>query len=152
MNNDEEKRRELYRQATRKYLEVYRVLRRYSKTIQEAGISGRQIACLRFLLEHGASTIGEVAKYLFITQGSASELVDKLEKTGLAERERSKDDNRKVFVMLTVHGNVQAETLPLGGMPLLRERLSTLDARSLRGIERSFTKIMEIMEIPDEEG
>ena len=53
----------------------------------------------------GRLTINDLAQQLLIRHNSAVGLVDRLEAQGLAAREPSADDKRKVFLRLTAKGD-----------------------------------------------
>ena len=132
-----------------KFLRLYRYLRRYSREIHRAGLRGREVASLRYLLESEPLTIGQIADYLFICTSTASELVSRMEDAGHVARRRSKEDCRVVYVELTASGRELAEELPLGGIPLLREKLKTLPPEHLARYDRCFSDLLEHMEIGD---
>ncbi|WP_251021926.1 MarR family winged helix-turn-helix transcriptional regulator [Streptomyces sp. ISL-98] len=52
-------------------------------------------------LEPGPRTTGEIAEVTGLTSGSATRLVDRLQKAGLAERHPDAHDRRKMLVSLT---------------------------------------------------
>ena len=131
------------------FLTVYRYLRQYSRQMQEEGLSGRQIATLRYLLEAGPLTIGQLRDYLYIGDSSTSELVAKLEQGGYVTRARSAADNRVVIVTLTPAGRGIARKTPLGGIPLLREQLKALPRERLSLIKESLEEIKDLLELPD---
>lgn len=62
------------------------------------GISGRDLECLDMIVLKGRVTAGELAGATGLTTGAITGLIDRLEKAGLARRERDKRDRRKVFV------------------------------------------------------
>jgi DNA-binding MarR family transcriptional regulator len=55
--------------------------------------------------EEGRLTINDLAQQLLIRHNSAVGLVDRLSKQGLAVREPSPDDKRKVYLRLTAKGD-----------------------------------------------
>jgi DNA-binding MarR family transcriptional regulator len=128
-------------------LTLHRYLRRSSTLRSESGISGRQHATLR-ALESGPLTMGDLSSLLFINESSTSELVAKLEHDGFVRRERSRADNRVVHVSITPAGRELAESTPLAGMPLLRERLQTLDPAELDEIARAVGRVLDLLEVP----
>jgi len=130
-------------------LRLYRYFRRYSREIHRAGLRGREVATLRYLLESEPLTIGQIAEYLFISASTASELVSRMEDAGHVARRRSKRDCRVVYVELTPGGRQLAEEMPLGGIPLLREKLKALPAERLEAYDRCFSDLLEYMEIGD---
>jgi DNA-binding MarR family transcriptional regulator len=130
-----------------KFLTLYRYLRKYSRRLHEQGISGRTVAALRYLLEAGSATIGQLHDYLYISHSTTSELVARLEKSGYVTRTRSAADNRVVIVALTPSGREIAGRTSLGGFPLLRERLKTLPPERLAIIDAAMTEMLHLLEI-----
>jgi DNA-binding MarR family transcriptional regulator len=137
----------LYTETINRFLTVYRYLRRYSRQLQQAGISGRKIAALRYLLEVGPRTVGQLRRYLYISDSSTSQLIASLEGEGYVTRTRSEADNRVVIVSLTPDGRETSSNTELGGVPLLREKLKTLSPDRLARIHAAMTDIMELLEI-----
>ncbi len=136
----------LYTKTIHQFLALYRHLRRYSRQMQSEGLSGRKIAALRHLHNAGPQTIGQLADYLYISNSSASELVDKLETLGYATRARSPQDNRVVIVTLTQAGSALAQKPPTGGIPLLRERLKSLPQERLLPINLAIAELTAVLE------
>jgi DNA-binding MarR family transcriptional regulator len=137
----------LYTETIHRFLTVYRYLRRYSRQMQDEGISGRKIAALRYLLEAGPCTVGQLGHYLYISDSSTSQLIAHLEGAGYVTRVRSKEDNRVVIVSLTPAGGEIAQATQPGGVPLLRERLKTLPMERLARIHAAMTDMMGLLEI-----
>jgi DNA-binding MarR family transcriptional regulator len=133
--------------AIQKYLVLYRYVRHYSRKTQCKGVRGRELTTLRHLHEIGPVTIGQLCEYLFISNSATSELVSRMEDAGYVTRRRSKQDSRVVFVELTPDGQRIAEETPLGGLPLLRERIKMLSPERLQLINTAFDALIETMEI-----
>ena len=145
-----EKDEALYVETVRSFLNVFRYLRQYSRQVHESGRSGRQLSTLRYLAEQGESTMGSLSRYLYINESSTSELVAKLEAAGHVSRTRSKADNRVVLVCLTPSGRKLALDTEVGGVPLLRERLKTLQPAELSRIKESFDSLHRLLDIPED--
>jgi DNA-binding MarR family transcriptional regulator len=139
-----------YDQAMGSFLSVYRYLRKYSRKMQSEGLSGREVSTLRYLLEAEPLTISQCRDFLYINDSSTSELIAHLEQNGYVSRTRSATDNRSVMVTLTPTGKKLARTLPVGGMPLLREKLKTLPPDRLARIYDAMQDIQTLLEIQDE--
>ena len=137
----------LYRDTVQKFLGVYRYLRQYGRQMHQEGISGRKISTLRYLLEAGPRTVGQLRDYLYINDSSTSQLIAWLEERGYVTRTRSEVDNRVVIVDLTAEGRDFAHRAPLGGISLLRERLRTLPAARLSVIHGAMVEIAQLLEI-----
>lgn len=139
----------LFAETMHTFLSLYRYLRRHARQMQEQGLSGRQVATLRYLLEAGPRTMGQLRDYLYIGDSSTSELIARMEQAGLVERTRSTGDNRIVLVSLTPAGQKLAQETPLEGIPLLRERLKSLPPERLAALRDALAQIADLLEIPD---
>ncbi|MBN2394827.1 MAG: MarR family transcriptional regulator [Anaerolineae bacterium] len=133
--------------ATQKFLSLYRYLRRYSQQMHNQGVRGREFATLRYLHEAGPCSVGQVQEYIYISASATSEMLSRLENAGYVERKRCKKDQRVVYVELTPEGRRLAEETPLGGIPLLRERIKTLPPEQLSTVTSAFETLLQIMEI-----
>ncbi len=134
-------------EAIHKFLVLYRYLRKYSRQIQGHGIRGRQLSTLRHLLDAGPQTIGQLGDYLYISDSTTSELISRLEDMDYVTRSRCKSDNRVVIVDLTPSGREVAQATPMGGIPLLREKLKTLSQEQLTVINTALDEMLTLMEI-----
>ncbi|GAA3017310.1 MarR family winged helix-turn-helix transcriptional regulator [Streptosporangium longisporum] len=69
---------------------------------ERLGLHPTDLQCVGLLaLEPGPCTTGEIAELTGLTSGSATRLVDRLQKAGLAERHPDPHDRRKMLVTLT---------------------------------------------------
>ena len=71
----------------------------------QLGVGPTEIVALGYLYTEGPLTAAELATRLQITSPSATELVDRLEKTTYAQRQPNPKDRRKRLVTLTDHGH-----------------------------------------------
>jgi len=131
------------------FLTLHRCLRRYSRQVRAEGIGGRKVSALRYLLEVGPRTIGQLSDYHYISDSSTSEMVAELARLGYVTRTRSEADHRVVLVELTPAGCDFARSAPLGGIPLLRERLRALPADRLERIKATLTELNDLLEVGD---
>jgi predicted ArsR family transcriptional regulator len=65
-----------------------------------AGVSVTDLKCLDYVDRMGDVTAGDLARLTGLTTGAITAAIDRLEKAGLARRERSETDRRKVFIRL----------------------------------------------------
>src|SRR5580658_9086080 len=86
-----------------------RVQRLWEKNLASLGLTLTELRILRVLARAGPSPMAKVATELFMTPASITGLVDRLEKEGLVERERSEDDRRIVRVGATQKGKDAAD-------------------------------------------
>ncbi len=131
------------------FLTLLRYLRNYGRQMRKERLGGRRISALRYLLEAGPLTIGQLRDYLYISDSSTSEMIGRLQQAGYVTRTRSEEDNRVVIVALAPAGRAVAEEAPLGGIPLLRERLKTLPPERLSVVHRALTELIRLLEIED---
>lgn len=134
-----------------KFLTLYRYIRHYGREMHSEGVRGRELSTLRYLKEAGALTVSQICDYLFISVSSTSEMISRMEEAGYVARRRSTKDCRRVFVELTPEGHRLADETPLGGIPLLRERIKQLPPERLQVIDDAFVDLLTIMEIDTHE-
>src|ERR1700722_318347 len=65
-----------------------------------AGVSVTDLKCLDYVDRVGDATAGDLARLTGLTPGAITAAIERLEKAGLARRERSETDRRKVFIRL----------------------------------------------------
>ena len=135
--------------ATQKFLSLYRYLRQYSQQMHHQGVRGREFATLRYLHDAGPCSVGQVQEYIYISASATSEMLSRLENAGYVERKRCKKDQRVVYVELTPEGRRLAEETPLGGIPLLRERMKSLSTEQLSTVTAAFETLLQVMEIKE---
>lgn len=105
--------------------EVLIALRRIARAIdlhskqlvQRYGLTGPQALILKNLLGTQALSVGELAKHVNLSQATVTDILDRLEKRRLVERQRSTTDKRRVLVRATKN----AEKLLGTALPLLQE-------------------------------
>ncbi len=100
---DSRKRQELLRQVG---LEVGREIGARTILFHQAianivGVSVTDMKCLDYVDRGGDVTAGDLARLTGLTTGAITAAIDRLEKAGLARRERSETDRRKVFIRTT---------------------------------------------------
>jgi DNA-binding MarR family transcriptional regulator len=71
----------------------------YSQAVAERlGINSTDLECLDFIVLRGPISAGELAEAIGITTGAITGVIDRLERTGFARRDRHGSDRRKVLV------------------------------------------------------
>ncbi len=144
--NLNERRQEVFRQ----FLAIQHHLRQYTRQMDDRGIRPRDFSVLRFVMESGPVTIGDVQEYLVRSPSVASTVISGLEEAGLVTRTRSTEDNRVVLVALTEQGRQFADDAPLGGLPLLRRKLQTLPPEQIETLEEAMNLLFALLEVEDE--
>ncbi|MEF9883593.1 MarR family winged helix-turn-helix transcriptional regulator [Streptomyces sp. P9-A4] len=89
---------ELFGEA-RRYMAAYALFNQ--AVADHLGLHPTDVQCLNLLsLEEAPVTTGRVAELTGLTTGSATRLVDRLERSGYVTRERDTEDRRRVLVAL----------------------------------------------------
>ncbi|MFC9970948.1 MarR family winged helix-turn-helix transcriptional regulator [Spirillospora sp. NPDC127200] len=68
------------------------------------GVTDTDVQCLHALGRHGPATPGALAKYVNLTTGSASRMIDRLVAAGCVRRAADPDDRRRVLIEPTPEG------------------------------------------------
>lgn len=92
---------------------VIRAVDLYSrKLVNETGLSGPQLICLRQLAAAGPMQSGHLAAAVNLSAPTVCGILDRLESRGLITRERQLDDKRRVLVDLTPEGHRAVNDAP----------------------------------------
>ena len=82
--------------------------------LDELGLTSHQVEVLGFMYANPElDTVSQLAAELFISKGSLSLMLSKLQMAGFVQKKSAKgeDDGRKVYVKLTEKGNNAVETI-----------------------------------------
>jgi DNA-binding MarR family transcriptional regulator len=122
---------------------------RSRRLISSHGITGPQIMILKVLSVLNGSSVGELTREVHLSQATVTGILDRLEKRGLVERQRSDVDKRKVNVSLTRAG----EKILADAPPLLQEKFMSefakLEDWEQTQILSSLQRIVSMMEASD---
>ena len=80
-------------------------MRLYKPYMDELGLTYTQYITMLVLWERGKLTVKELGEKLYLDSGTLTPLLKKLEQKGLILRERSKEDERNLFITLTEEGD-----------------------------------------------
>jgi DNA-binding MarR family transcriptional regulator len=112
------------------------------------GLTGPQ-ALLMKALQHGKLSAGELASRVSLSQGTVTDILNRLEKRGTIMRLRDASDRRRVLVKLTPRGRALLEESP----PLLQERFiqrfSRLEEWEQTQLLASLQRIASMMDAVD---
>jgi DNA-binding MarR family transcriptional regulator len=115
--------------------EIRKFLAFSERAARTAGIEPQQhqlLLAVRGLPEGLRPTIGIIAERLCVKHHTAVALVDKLESSGLIQRERSLEDRREVLLGLTADGEVLLRTLS----SLHHAQLQTAGPEVIRALQK----------------
>lgn len=91
------------------------IIREYQPYLDQLKITYPQYLVLMILWEEDGKAVNDIAKKLILNTNTITPLLKRMEKQGLVERERSKQDERKVIIKLSKQGfelQEKAKTIP----------------------------------------
>lgn len=80
------------------------IVRQYRKPLENLNLTYTQYIVMMVLWEFGGMTEGDLGKKVRLDSGTLAPLLKRLEKQGLIERIRPKNDERKLFIQLMPDG------------------------------------------------
>lgn len=84
-------------------------IRLYKPFLDELDLTYTQYITMMVLWEKKTLTVKELGKVLYLDSGTLTPLLKKLETKGLLVRERSKEDERNLFISLTEEGEAMKD-------------------------------------------
>ena len=108
------------------------VVRQYRKPLEPLNLTYTQYIVMMVLWEFGSMTEGELGKKVRLDSGTLAPLLKRLEKQGLINRTRPENNERKLYLSLTDHGEAlkeKAVSVPQmmdGCIPLTNDELTVL--------------------------
>ena len=116
--------RALAQDIVSRLLTLIRYQHRFSSRMRSLyGIGGRQLSVLRFLESDGPQSVGDISRYLWVRDATASPMLERMEADGYVVRRRCLKDSRRLIVEATDKGRAICREAPLGLMNMLRSRL-----------------------------
>ena len=88
----------------------------------------------------GDLTMGELSKWLLVSNGNVTGVVSRLVKDGLVERRRAKD-RRVQYVRLTAAGRRQFKTIAAAHEDWINQMLDPLSDRDIRSLMTQLSKL-----------
>jgi len=98
-------------------------------------------AVMELLLNKGPSRVNEIGKKVFLTSGSITAALDRLEKRGYVKRENEPDDRRVKQIILTVKGRKLIRSSFSEHKLAMEEAVSSLSAPERRTLIKLLKKL-----------
>ena len=131
---------------------IVRVLRESSRAAENSfGLSGAQLFVLQTLSRHPEVSLNELAELTRTHQSTVSVVVSKLVDRGLIKRESSRDDARRLVLRLSSDGKALLKKAPGAAQERLIEAIEALNATPRAELARLLTKLVESMEVADQD-
>lgn len=125
---------------------LLRLARELRKETEQLGITARQATFLWLVKRSPGLSLAELAAEEGISPPAMSGHVDRLERAGLLERERSSGDRRRVGLKLTEDGQRLLRRIRARRTTWLADRLRTLEAAELAAIEAAVPALLRLVE------
>ena len=110
-----------------------------------SGLTSSQLILLKVVREQTASTIGEIANTISLSQATLTSILDRLEVGGYVYRERSSQDKRKVQVRITEAGRELLKKAPEPLQDTFIRQFSALKDWGRSMIQSSLQRVAEMM-------
>ncbi|MFH1084295.1 MAG: MarR family transcriptional regulator [Chloroflexota bacterium] len=137
---------ELTQAIVHHFLTMLRYQHRFGHRLQqEFSISGKQAAVLRFLVNEGRQSVSAISRHLYVSDGTTSPLLDRMEQAGYVTRHRCAEDNRKVMIEPTERGRELIARAPMTMVSRMRDQLPCLPIAELRAIKAALGRLYEVV-------
>jgi DNA-binding MarR family transcriptional regulator len=138
-------------EALKKFRIIYGAVRKHSRNMERAcGVGGAQVWALALMARTPGLRVTQLARELSIHPSTASNLLDKLERAGLAERARNSADQRVVQLYLTEAGQKVLGRAPQPHSGVLTHALEQLPEDVLRRLIEDLQAVTEHLQLADE--
>lgn len=135
-------------------LKILQALRRIIRSVDlhsrklsaQCGLTAPQLVSLMAIIEHGSLTVAELAKEVYLSPSTLVGVIDRLETKGFVERQRDKQDRRKVYVSATAEGKDFSKNAPSPLQETLAYALETLSPLEQSTIALSLERVVCLME------
>lgn len=113
------------------------------------GISGAQLWILSAIAETPGITVSQLSETLSVHVSTASNMLDKLARSGLLERLRSEEDRRVVNLRLTENGQAVLDRAPKPFTGLVPYALEKLPEKTLARLHEDLNLLIQQMNYTD---
>lgn len=138
-------------QVLQRFRVLIRTAQRHSQWIErQSGITGAQLWALQELSERPGLRVGELGNLMALHQSTASNMVDRLESSGVVRKERNTSDQRVVRLYLTDKGAELLAQAPSPARGVLPEALRMLAPDDLTELQRSLDVLLRQIKQMDE--
>jgi len=116
---------------------LYGESRRVTKELaRQHGLTGPQVTVLKILEGVGALSLSELGERMSAKSSTITGIVDRMERDGLVERQRSTHDRRVVHLEATARGRAIAAAVPVRAMEIFGGALRALSSEDRAELTR----------------
>ena len=116
------------------------------KMSRQYGLTGPQSSVLRTLIKEGPLSSASLSRRLYVTPSNITGIIDRLEKKGLVERIRKKEDRRIALITLTEEGTDLSNSLPDPIEKKLIYELGDLEPEHVRLLSLAMNQILNLID------
>ncbi len=121
---------------------LYTESRRITKGLAgRHGLTGPQLAVIKMLEPVGKLSLSELSWKIKARNSTVTGIIDRMEREGWVERQRSEEDRRVVHIALTARGRRLASGISIEPVTIFRRVLSELSERDARELRRILTRL-----------
>ncbi|MFW6324635.1 MAG: MarR family winged helix-turn-helix transcriptional regulator [Desulfovibrionales bacterium] len=140
--SEQERSRELLSNLRR----IMQAIDLHSKQLSKRfGVTGPQLVILQELSLHQSLSVSDLSRSVSLSQGTVTDIVTRLEKKKLLQRERSSIDKRKVLVSLTETARKILDQAPSPLQDRFLHSFSQLEEWEQLMILRSISRVVTLM-------
>lgn len=138
-------------EALKRFRMVFRAVQQHSLRVeQRCGLTSAQLWAISELAAKPGQRVSELAHAMSIHASTASNLLDKLERKGLIEKQRQRDDQRVVLLTATPAGLNLLEMAPAPATGILQSALFQLSPEILQSLIVNLDALVAAMKIDDD--
>lgn len=107
---------------------ILRATEHHSRALaNQSGLTVSQIVLMQIVEHEGRAMPSRIAHVAGLTQATVTSLIDRLERAGLATRQRDTEDRRRIWIALTDRGRQAAAAAPDLLQDRFRKRFAALE-------------------------
>lgn len=138
-------------QVLKKFRVIYGSVRQHFRDVEQTcGVTGSQLWILQEVSKTPGLGVSELAERLSIHQSTCSQLVEKLVTRGLIDKERSKEDQRRVGLRLSGEAVKILKNAPGPAEGILPEALQALPEAALLDLDKSLVEVINQLHTRDD--
>ncbi len=138
-------------QVLKKFRVIYGSVRQHFRDVEQTcGVTGSQLWILQEVSKTPGLGVSELAERLSIHQSTCSQLVEKLVTRGLIDKERSKEDQRRVGLRLSGEAVKILKNAPGPAEGILPEALQALPEAALLALDKSLVELISQLHTRDD--
>ena len=136
--------------------EIENTLRMVSLILRKRGrdilgnfnVTPPQLNALNFL-RHGSLTMGELGQKMYLACSTATDLIDRMERNGLIQRERGTSDRRVIRLKMTDKGSQVIDEVITARKRYLAGVLAKVAPEARKALVENLHKIHELMKVEE---